>query len=256
MSVFQMVAVFLRSLLRRQTELAAENFALRQQLAILEHNSKRPRLRKPDRIFWAWLSRLWLNWRSALLIVQPDTVVRWHQQGFKLYWRWKSRSRKPGRPMIDAEIRKLIRRMSLENPFWGTPRIQSELRLLGYEASKATVDKYKIRRRKPPSQTWRTLLGNHDRDIVAVDFFMVPTATIRILFCFIVLRNDHRVVVHSNLTANLTAQWTPQQVVEAFPEETAPRFLIRDRDSNYGEFFRQRIEHMGIEQVVTAYRFP
>ena len=121
MSVFQMVAVFLRSLLRTQTELTAENLALRQQLAILEHNSKRPRLRKPDRIFWAWLSRLWPNWRSALLIVQPETVVRWHQQGFKLYWRWKSQSRKPGRPKIDAEIRKLIRRMSLENPFWGPP---------------------------------------------------------------------------------------------------------------------------------------
>ena len=256
MSVFQMVAVFLRSLLRTQTELAAENLALRQQLAILEHNSKRPRLRKPDRIFWAWLSRLWPNWRSALLIVQPETVVRWHQQGFKLYWRWKSRSRKPGRPKIDAEIRKLIRRMSLENPFWGTPRIQSELRLLGYEASKATVDKYKVRRRKPPSQTWRTFLDNHVRDIVAVDFFTVPTATFRILFCFIVLRHDRRVVVHFNVTANPTGQWTAQQVVEAFPEETAPRFLIHDRDSIYGEFFRQRIEHMGIEQVVTAYRSP
>ena len=256
MSVFQMVAVFLRSLLRTQTELAAENLALRQQLAILEHNSKRPRLRKPDRIFWAWLSRLWPNWRSALLIVQPETVVRWHQQGFKLYWRWKSQSRKPGRPKIDAEIRKLIRRMSLENPFWGTPRIQSELRLLGYEASKATVDKYKVRRRKPPSQTWRTFLDNHVRDIVAVDFFTVPTATFRILFCFIVLRHDRRVVVHFNVTANPTGQWTAQQVVEAFPEETAPRFLIRDRDAIYGEFFRQRIEHMGIEQVVTAYRSP
>ncbi len=256
MSVFQMVAVFLRSLLRTQTELAAENLALRQQLAILEHNSKRPRLRKPDRIFWAWLSRLWPNWRSALLVVQPETVVRWHQQGFKLYWRWKSRSRKPGRPKIDAEIRELIRRMSLENPFWGTPRIQSELRLLGYEASKATVDKYKIRRRKPPSQTWRTFLDNHVRDIVAVDFFTVPTATFRILFCFIVLRHDRRVVVHFNVTANPTGQWTAQQVVEAFPEETAPRFLIRDRDSIYGEFFRLRVEHRGIEEVVIAYRSP
>ena len=256
MSVFQMVAVFLRSLLRTQTELAAENLALRQQLAILEHNSKRPRLRKPDRIFWAWLSRLWPNWRSALLIVQPETVVRWHQQGFKLYWRWKSQSRKPGRPKIDAEIRKLIRRMSLENPFWGTPRIQSELRLLGYEASKATVDKYKVRRRKPPSQTWRTFLDNHVRDIVAVDFFTVPTATFRILFCFIVLRHDRRVVVHLNVTANPTGQWTAQQVVEAFPYGEAPRFLIRDHDGIYGVDFRQRIKHMGIEEVVTAPRSP
>ncbi len=256
MSVFQMVAVFLRSLLRTQTELAAQNLALRQQLAILEHESKRPRLRKRDRIFWAWLSRLWPNWRGALLIVQPDTVVRWHQQGFKLYWRWKSRSRKPGRPKIDVEIRKLIQRVSLENPTWGTPRIRSELGLLGYEAWKATVDKYKIRRRKPPSQTWRTFLDNHVRDIVAVEFFTIPTATFRILFCFIVLRHDRRVVVHFNVTANPTAQWTAQQVVEAFPEETTPRFLIRDRDSIYGEYFRERVKHMGIEQVVIAYRSP
>ena len=118
------------------------------------------------------------------------------------------------------------------------------------------MDKYKVRRRKPPSQTWRTFLDNHVRDIVAVDFFTVPTATFRILFCFIVLRHDRRVVVHFNVTANPTGQWTAQQVVEAFPEETAPRFLIRDRDAIYGEFFRQRIEHMGIEQVVTAYRSP
>ncbi len=116
MSVFHMVAIFLRSLLRTQTEIAAETLALRQQLALLQHSSKRPKLRKRDRIFWVWLSRLWPNGRSVLLIVQPETVVRWHQQGFKLYWRWKSRSRKPGRPKIDAEIRKLIRRMSLENP--------------------------------------------------------------------------------------------------------------------------------------------
>ncbi len=251
-----MVAVFLRSLLRMQTELAAENLALRQQLAVLEHSSKRPKLRKRDRIFWVWLSKLWWNWRSVLLIVQPETVVRWHQQGFKIYWRRKSRSKKLGRPRIDAEIRDLIRRMSRENPLWGTPRIQSELQLLGYEASKASVDKYKIRHRKPPSQTWRTFLDNHVRDIVAVDFFTVPTATFRILFCFVVLRHHRRTVVHFNVTANPTAQWTAQQLIEAFPEQTAPRFLIRDRDSIYGEFFRQRIKNMGIEEVVTAPRSP
>ncbi len=256
MSVFQVVAVFLRSLLRTQTELAVENLALRQQLAVLEQKSKRPRLRNRDRIFWAWLSRFWSNWRSVLLIVQPETVVRWHQQGFRLYWRWKSRCRKPGRPKIDEKIRKLIRGMSLENPLWGTPRIISELQLLGYEASKATVDKYKVRHRKPPSQKWKTFLDNHVHDIVAIDFVTVPTATFRILFCFVVLRHHRRTVVHFNVTANPTAQWTAQQMIEAFPEQTSPRFLIRDRDSIYGEFFRQRIKNMGIEEVVTAYRSP
>ena len=150
----QMIFVFLRSLLRSQAELAAENLVLRQQLAILEQRSKRPRLRNRDRIFWTWVARLWSNGRSVLVIVQPDTVIGWHRQGFRLYWRWTSRGRS-GRPKIDAEIRKLIRRMSRENPLWGTPRIRSELRLLGYEASKATVDKYRIRHHKPPSTRWR-----------------------------------------------------------------------------------------------------
>ncbi len=169
MSLLRVLLVLIRHVVADRTELAAENLALRQQLAVLQQKSKRPRLRKRDRIFWAWLSRFWSNWRSALVIVQPETVVRWHQQGFRLYWRWNSRSGKVGRPTIDAEIRKLIRRMSRENPLWGTPRIRSELRLLGYDASKATVDKYRIRHRKPPSQTWRTFLDNHVRDIVAVD---------------------------------------------------------------------------------------
>jgi len=256
MSAVRIILALIRGIIADRAELVAENFALRQQLAVLSEKKRRPRLRKRDRIFWTWLSRFWSNWRSVLVIVQPETVVRWHQQGFRLYWRWKSRSRKPGRPKIDAEIRKLIQRMSRENALWGTPRIRSELRLLGYEASKATVDKYKVRHHKPPSQTWRTFLDNHVCDIVAVDFFTVPTATFRILFCFIVLRHHRRVVVHFNVTPNPTAAWTAQQVVEAFPEETIPRFLIRDRDSIYGEFFRQRIKHMGIEQVVIAFRSP
>ena len=176
--------------------------------------------------------------------------------GFKLYWRWKSWSRKLGRPLIDAEIRKLIQRMSCENSLWGTPRIQSELGLLGYDVSKATVDKYRVRRRKPRIQTWRTFLDNHARDIVAVDFFTVPTATFRILFAFVVMRHDRRHIVHFNVTTHPTAAWTAQQIIEAFPLDQAPRFLIRDRDSIYGEYFRERVKHMGIEQVVIAYRSP
>jgi len=256
MSLIQALLLWIRALVRDRTELATENIALRQQLAILEQHSKRPRLRKRDRIFWVWLSQFWTRWRSVLLIVQPDTVVRWHQQGFRLYWRWKSRTGKVGRPRIDAEIRKLIRQMSRENPLWGTPRIRSELRLLGYDASKATVDKYRVRHRKPPSQTWRTFLDNHVRDIVAVDFFTVPTATFGVLFCFIVLRHDRRGVVHFNVTAHPTARWTGKQIIEAFPYDEAPQFLIRDRDGIYGVDFRQRVKHMGIEEVVTAPRSP
>ena len=255
MGPIQMIFVFLRAQFHSQAELAVENLALRQQLAILSEQKKRPRLRTRDRIFWVWLSRLWTGWRSLLVIVQPDTVVRWHRQGFRLYWRWKSRA-KSGRPKVEVEIRKLIRRMCRENQSWGAPRIHSELQLLGYDVSETTVAKYMVRHRKPPTQTWRAFLENHLTDIVAIDFFTVPTATFRILFAFVVLRHDRRKVVHFNVTAHPTAEWTAQQIVEAFPEDHAPRFLIRDRDSIYGAFFQERVQHMGIEQVVIAYRSP
>ena len=256
MGLSRVLLLFIRGVFRDRVELAAENLALRQQLAILEQRSKRPRLRTRDRIFWVWLSRVWSNWRSVLVIVQPETVVRWHQQGFKLFWRWKSRSSKPGRPNIDAELRQLICRMCRENQSWGAPRIHSELQLLGYDVSETTVAKYMVRRKKPPSQTWRTFLDNHARDIVAVDFFTVPSATFRILFVFLVLRHDRRIVVHFNVTANPTAVWTAQQIVEAFPSDDAPRFLLRDRDSIYGHYFKHRVKNMGIEEVVTAARSP
>jgi transposase InsO family protein len=202
------------------------------------------------------LSRVWADWRAALLIVQPDTVVRWHRQGFKLFWRWKSRTAKIGRPKIKAEIRNLIRRMSRENPLWGTPRIQSELALLGHVVAESTIDEYRVHPRKPPSQTWRTFLDNHLKDIVAIDFFTVPTATFRVLFAFVVLRHDRRRLIHFNVTAHPTAEWTAQQIVEAFPYAEAPQFLIRDRDGIYGERFRERVANMGIEEVVIAPRSP
>ncbi len=255
MGSIRVIVLLIRGLFLDQAELAAENLALRQQLAVLTVRKRRPRLRTRDRIFWVWLSRLWAGWRSVLMIVQPDTVVGWHRRGFRLYWRCKSRA-KPGRPRIEVEIRNLIRRMSRENPSWGVPRIQSELALLGHTVSEATVRKYRIRKRNPPSQTWRTFLDNHLADIVAIDFFTVPTATFRILFAFVVLRHDRRMVVHFNATANPTAAWTAQQITEAFPDETAPRFLIRDRDGIYGQAFQQRIRNMGIEEVVTAPRSP
>jgi len=255
MSVLSIAIALIRCLIRDQLDLAAENLALRQQLAVFQRKSKTPRLHRRDRIFWAILSRIWSGWRSALLIVQPDTVVRWHRQGFKLYWRWKSEA-KPGRPKVALEIRKLIHRMSRENPLWGTPRIQSELALPGYVVAESTIDKYRIHAPKPPSQTWRTFLDTHIKEIVAIDFFTVPTATFRILFTFVILRHDRRHVVHFNVTAHPTAEWTAQQIVEAFPFDEAPRFVIRDRDGVYGKVFDERVRNMGIEQVVCAPRSP
>jgi len=189
MSVLKSLVVFLRAMLLARSSLALENLALRQQLAVYKQSVNRPKLRRRDRIFWVCLSRLWSNWRSALSMVQPETVIRWHRQGFKLFWRWKSRNGKRGRPPLSREIRELIRRMSRENPGWGAPRICSELLLLGPDVVERTVAKYMVRTRQPPSQTWRTFLDNHVPDIAACDFFTVPTATFRVLYIFIVLRH-------------------------------------------------------------------
>ena len=169
------VWAFLRALLGRSTAVTLENIALRHQLMVLQQSIPRPRLRRQDRILWVCLSRLWANWRPSLVIVQPATVVAWHRQGFRLYWRWKSRRRSPGRPPIDLEIRTLIRRMARENPTWGRRRIQAELRFLGYEVAALTVAKYMRRASRPPSSTWRAFLVAHRHDIAAIDFFVVPT---------------------------------------------------------------------------------
>jgi hypothetical protein len=219
----------------------AEILALRQQLAILNRTANRTSLRFQDRLFWGAWAKCWQDWRSALLIVKPETVIKWHRQGFRLYWRWKSKTGRPGRPRIDAEIRELIRRISQENPLWGTPRILSELSLLGFEVAESTVAKYRIKTPKPSSQTWKTFLSNHARDIIGIVFFTVSTATFRNLYCFIILSHERRQVIHFNVTEHPTAAWTAQQLIEAFPEDTAPRFLIRDRDSIYGHDFQLSI---------------
>ena len=234
MSIFSIIGSLVWAFLGDRAEIAAEMVALRHQLTILQHSAKRPKLRKRDRIFWVWLSKLWSHWRSAIVIVKPETVVRWHRQGLRLYWRCKPRKGNSGRPKIEREITYLIRRMSPENPTWGAPRIQSELRLLGYKVAESTVSKYLVRPKKPASQTWRTFLENHVDCLASIDFFTVPTATFRILYCFIVLRHERRRVSHFSVTTQPTQRWAAQQIVEAFPFDEAPRYMIRDRDGVYG----------------------
>jgi transposase InsO family protein len=228
---------------------------LRQQLAILKRKTKRPKLTKADRAFWVGLSRLWPDWRSALIVVKPETVIGWHRKGFRLYWTWKSRNRS-GRPRIDAEIRTLIRRMARENPTWGAPRIHGELLKLGFKVAEATVSRYMPRRRKPPSQRWRTFLRNHTKDVVSIDFFVVPTATFRILYVFLMLEHERRRIIHFNVSEGPSAQWTGQQLVNAFPYDSAPRYLIRDRDKIYGAKFVRRVGAIRIEQVLSAPQSP
>ena len=199
-----------RSSLRWQRELGLENLALRQQLAVLKRTGKRARLTKADRAFWVALSRLWTGWQHALVLAKPETVSGWHRRGFRRYRTWKSRHR-GGRPRVDEQIRTLIRRMAHENPTWGAPRIHGELLKLGFDVSEATVSRTMPRRRTPPSQTWRSFLRNHTLDLVSIDFFVVPTATFRILYVFLVLEHGRRRIVHLNVTDAPSARWTAQQ---------------------------------------------
>ena len=232
-----------------RTALTAENLALRQQLAVFKREKPRPRLKRYDRLFWMLLRRLWPDWRSALVIVQPETVCRWHRAGFRLFWRWKSQS---GRPRKDRQIRRLIRQLARDNPLWGVPRMQSELRLLGHEIARATITKYlppSPRPRRGGSPTWRAFWKNHLPEITAVDFFVVPTVTFRLLYCFLVLSPDRRRVVHFNVTTNPSAPWTAQQIVEAFPFDSTPKYLVRDNDGIFGHVFAERMTQLGIEEV-------
>jgi transposase InsO family protein len=246
----------LRAGFRPCADLVIENLALRQQLVVLQRNSKRPRLRHLDRAFWLLLSRIWSRFADVLVIVKPDTIVRWHSRGFRLYWRWKSRPCKPKKGEVTPDIKKLIRQMAEAND-WGAPRIHGELLKLGIDIGERSVSRFMPpKSRKPPSQTWRTFLDNHLGSLASIDFLTVPTATFRVLLVFFVLRHDRRRVVHFNITEFPSAAWTAQQIIEAFPEDSGPEYMIRDRDGIYGEQFRGRVEGMGIEEVLTAPHSP
>src|ERR1051326_130479 len=209
-----------------------------------------------DRLFWILPMKIWKEWRTALVIVQPATVVSWQRRRFKRYWWNLSQSKHPGRPQVSAQICSLIRTMASANPLWGAPRIHGELLKLGIEISERTVSRLMPKKRTGPSETWKTFLANHIGQLVSIDFFTVPTLQFRVLFVFVVLAHQRRRGIHFNVTDHPTADWTARQIVEAFPEDTAPRYLLRDRDAVYGGLFRSRVQGMGIEEVLTAAQSP
>ncbi len=255
------VAHFLLSVfctpLRTHASLQLEIAALRHQLSVYERGRTRPRIAPAARLLWAFLARWWGSWRRALWFVQPRTVTAWQQKRFRDYWRALSESGLVGRPKISPELRNLIKRMWKANPTWGSTRIVGELRTLGIHVAKSTGERYRPRYRAPPSSTWKTFLNQHVKDLVAIDFFFVPTVQCRVLFVFIALAHDRRRVLHFKVTEHPTAQRTAQQLVEAFPFDTAPRYLLRDGDGIYnGEKVQQRIESLSIDEVVTAPASP
>src|SRR4051812_30233944 len=247
----------LSSFFKTSAELRLENLALRQQLGVLRRSApKQLRLTPADRIFWVWLRSVWADWKSALLIVKPATVIAWHRKGFRLFWTGRIRRGQRGRPAVPQAIRDLIRMISRNNPLWGAPRIHGELLKLGIEMTEPTVAKYMVRRSKPPSQSWRTFLDNHVKSMVSVDFFTVPTLRFQVLYVFLVLAHDRRRILQFGVTAHPTAEWTVQQLRNAFPWDSAPRYLLRDRDRIFGRDFVEQVKAMGIKQVLSAPRSP
>src|ERR1700676_114537 len=250
------VLAVLASPLKSKLRLEAENAVLRHQLIVLRRRLHgRVRLANHDRWFLIQLYRWFPSLLKGLPIIRPETLVRWHRAGFRSYWRWKSRP-PGGRPQIDTELRVLIRRMSVENPLWGAPRIHGELLKLGFEIAQSSVAKYMVKRRVPPSHGWRTFLRNHAPDIAAMDLFVVPTIGFDLLYAFVIMRLDRRDLVWINVTANPTAEWVARQITEAFPWDGAPRYMIRDRDRIYGTVVIRRLRTMGIRDKPTAPASP
>jgi len=247
---------YLRDLLRPNRDLLLENMALRQQIIVLRRTHPKPPFSTWERVFWVVLSKVWSGWRRPLTLVKPETVITWHRMGWRLFWRRKCRNKEVGRPRIPYEVIALIKRMSRENPTWGAPRIHSELEKLGYWVCETTVGRYMLKRRGRPTQNWKTFIRNHLDEMVAIDFLTVPTITFRTLYVFVLLSLDRRRMIHFNVTDHPNAEWTALQLIQAFPFDAAPKYLIRGRDGIYGEMVVKAIESMGIEEKVISARSP
>ena len=247
---------WLVGLFRSHAGREAEIVFLRHQLLVLRRSAPpRLRLRTTDRLIFVWLYRLFPSLLGAAIIFKPETLVRWHRSGFRLYWRWKSR-RRVGRPQVPSEIRDLVRTISQDNPLWGAPRIHGELLKLGIGIAQSTVAKYMCRRRGPPSTGWRAFLRIHTAHIAAIDLFVIPTIGFKLLYGLVILRLERRRLVWINVTAHPTAEWIARQITEAFPWDEAPRYLIRDRDTSYGVAVTRRLRAMGIRDRPISPRSP
>jgi putative transposase len=246
-------------LFRCRGNLVLENLMLRQQLAVLKRRRPRPSLSMLDKLFWVAVLRFWSGWKRSLIVVTPQTVVRWHRAGFRLYWRLISKVRRPmGRRQTPKEVRQLIFRMVRENPTWGAPRIHGELLMLGFNISERTVSRWMKRalRDPEPAKRWLAFLRNHREALAAMDFFTVPTITFGVLYCFFVISHDRRRILHFNVTKHPASTWIVQQLREAFPFESVSRFLLFDRDAKYGLEVPVAIRSLTMSPVRTSFESP
>jgi putative transposase len=248
-----------RRSLRSRRDLLMENLVLRQQLSVLKRRHPRPRVPTIDKLFWVWTRRIWSGWKEPLALVTPESITRWHRASFQLYWRLISKTNKPaGRNRISKQVRDLIFRMVTENPTWGAPRIHGELMMLGFNISERTVSRWMRRapRDPEPAKRWLAFLRNHREAIAAMDLFTVPTITFGVLYGFFVMAHDRRRILHCNVTRHPTSTWIVQQLREAFPYQSAPRFLIFDRDAKYGLEVPIAVRSMAIRPIRTSFRSP
>ena len=237
-----LVAALFRSFFRAKRALVLENLALRQQLTVYKRAHKRPRLRAADRAFWVSLSRLWNGWQAPLIFVNPETVIRWHRQGFKLYWRRKSKINRIGRPKIPREHIDFIRRMSMDNPIWGEDKIFEELNLkFGINHATSTIRKYMVKRTRPHDrQAWKTFIKNHGHEIFACDFLTQHTAFFAVIYVFVVMELGTRRIVHVNVTQHPTLRWVKRQIRHIAAFDRSPRYLLHDNDGIFGQFGHPR----------------
>ena len=260
--MFRFISLCLGTLLRvlrARRSLLVENLALRQQLVVLKRRHPRPRLNLLDKLFWVTVRRFWSGWQQSLIAVTPETAVRWHRAGFRLYWRLISKVGRPtGRRQTSKEVRELIFRVVIENPTWGAPRIHGELLMLGFDVSERTISRWIKRAPRDPEPTrrWLSFIRNHREAIAAMDFFTVPTINFSVLYCFFVISHDRRRILHFNVTKHPTSLWIVQQLREAFPFGSAPRFVIFDRDAKYGLEVPAAIRSLRVSPVRTSFGSP
>jgi putative transposase len=255
-SLVLLIFEYFRQLFTTKQGLILENLMLRQQLNIYKRKNKRPKLENIDRIILVWISRIFNDWKSALIVAQVSTLIGWHKKGFKLYW--KRKSRRVGRPHINWELIKLIRRMQKENPLWSAQRIQGELTILGYSVCDNTVAKYMRKPKTDPGkiQRWLTFLRNHAKYTVGIDFLVVRTISFKALYVFIAISHDRRRIRHFAVTANPHSQWAIQQLRETFAFDETTKYVIRDNDGIYSHEFKQTIRRFGLKDKPTAPRSP
>jgi putative transposase len=250
-----MIHLFL-SFFKTKAQLQLEILFLRKQLEILSRSKKKAQINSWDKLFFSTIISFFNNWKEYLIIIKPETIIRWHRKRFYQHL-MKKRKNDAGRPRASKKVIELIKQIANDNPMWGIPRIHGEMLKLGYDISQATVWRYVPKKNGSTSgQRWKTFLKNHASEIISIDYFSVPTINFKILHVLVFLSHERRKIIHFNVTSNPTSEWAVQQLRNALHNSDIPKYLIRDRDCRFGKLFKQSVTNFGINEIVTAYRSP